>query len=163
MHTRRTQRHNLVFPHDIPGSKCVPEDGSWPRPFRLLEDSDIWRGLASLANPHSWKLQTRNNAKQVDALNFQPCPLVRTQDRYVVQQLEIHGKLWTLTAVFDGRVAPNAALVHDTAYVALAGHLGDLTVEHVARNLPIIIRDSLRDAFRVHPSRLNTNLISNVL
>lgn len=36
------------------------------------------------------------------------------------------------------------------------GHLGDVTVEHTAYHLPIIIRDFLRDAFAQNPSRAAT-------
>ncbi|TEB31399.1 protein serine/threonine phosphatase 2C [Coprinellus micaceus] len=61
----------------------------------------------------------------VDSVNFQPCKTLKTQDRYVVTQLEVHGEMWTLTGVFDG-------------------HLGDVTVEHVAHHLPIIIREFLK-------------------
>jgi pyruvate dehydrogenase phosphatase len=39
----------------------------------------------------------------VDSVNFQPCKTLKTQDRYVVTQLEVHGEMWTLTGVFDGR------------------------------------------------------------
>jgi pyruvate dehydrogenase phosphatase len=71
---------------------------------------------------------------RADAINFQPCLTSRTQDRYIVQQLDIHGLTWTLTGVFDG-------------------HLGDVTVEHTAHHLPIIIRDFLREAYAQKPSR----------
>lgn len=61
----------------------------------------------------------------VDSVNLQPCKTLKTQDRYVVTQLEVHGEMWSLTGVFDG-------------------HLGDVTVEHVAHHLPIIIREFLK-------------------
>jgi pyruvate dehydrogenase phosphatase len=64
---------------------------------------------------------------KADCINFQPSPTTKTQDRYVVTQLEVDGRLWTFTGVFDG-------------------HLGDVTVEHVAHHLPIIVRDFLREA-----------------
>ncbi|KAI0061999.1 protein serine/threonine phosphatase 2C [Artomyces pyxidatus] len=50
-----------------------------------------------------------------------------TQDRRVVQQLNIHGRMWTFTGVFDG-------------------HLGDATVEHTAYHLPIIVTQFLQKA-----------------
>jgi pyruvate dehydrogenase phosphatase len=50
-----------------------------------------------------------------------------------MQQLDIFGRIWTLTGVFDG-------------------HLGDVTVEHAAYHMPIIIRDFLREAFAQNPT-----------
>lgn len=47
-----------------------------------------------------------------------------------------------------------AALVV-TSYLHL-GHLGDVTVEHAAYHLPIIIRDFLREAFEQNPLRPTT-------
>jgi pyruvate dehydrogenase phosphatase len=116
--------YDLAYLHDIPGSRCGPEDGPWPRSYQVLEDQDVWRELALLAKPQSVRLESPRGLR-ADSINFQPCPRTRTQDRYVVQQLNIHGRLWTLTGVFDG-------------------HLGDTTVEHVAHHLPIIVGEFLR-------------------
>jgi len=114
----------LAYLHDIPGSRCGPEDGPWPRSYQVLEDEDVWRELSLLAKPHSVRLDGPRRLK-ADSINFQPCPRTRTQDRYVVRQLNVHGRLWTLTGVFDG-------------------HLGDTTVDHVAHHLPIIVTEFLR-------------------
>jgi hypothetical protein len=93
---------SLAYLHDIPGSRCGPEDGPWPRSYQVLDSTDILRELSALAKPQNWTFSTYDKWRKVDTLNFQPCPRTRTQDRYVVQQLDIHGKQWTLTGVFDG-------------------------------------------------------------
>ncbi|KAF8647864.1 hypothetical protein AX16_006498 [Volvariella volvacea WC 439] len=149
--------YHWAYSEDIPGSRCGPEDGPWPRPYQVLQEHEIWRELGFLAKPQSTSLvsgdanldstttpnaQTDNATEgearttqpgekqrvfRADSINFQPSPNTKTQDRYVVTQLEVNGKMWTLTGVFDG-------------------HLGDVTVEHVAHHLPIIIRDALNNA-----------------
>jgi len=145
MFAERPPLHNLAYLHDIPGTRVGPEDGPWPRSYQVLDDSEIWKELSALARPQSWSFRTSGEVKRVDSLNFQPCPRTRTQDRYVVKQLDIHGKMWTLTAVFDG-------------------HLGEVTVEHVAHHLPIIIRDSLRNTFHANPTcRPTIESISDLL
>ncbi|KAJ6606203.1 phosphatase 2C-like domain-containing protein [Mycena vulgaris] len=104
-----------AYLEDIPGSRCTPEDGPWPRAYYLLDEAEIWEEFQRLADPCS-----------PDGVNFQPSPAAITQDRYVLKQLNVHGRLWTLTGVFDG-------------------HLGDETVEHVAHHLPIIVEQFLQE------------------
>ncbi|PPQ82353.1 hypothetical protein CVT25_008314 [Psilocybe cyanescens] len=118
--------YNWAYSEDIPGSRCGPEDGPWPRPYQVLNEGELWRELRTLAKPQTSQLGKEGKFK-ADSINFQPSPTTKTQDRYVVTQLEVHGRLWAFTGVFDG-------------------HLGDVTVEHVAHHLPIIVRDFLRDA-----------------
>ena len=96
----RSTVYDWAYFHDIPGSRCGPEDGPWPRSYQVLDDTEIWKELTLLAKPQSVALGTH---RKVDCINFQPCPRSRTQDRYVVRQLNIHGRLWTLTGVFDGK------------------------------------------------------------
>ena len=139
--------NNWAYSEDIPGSRCGPEDGPWPRPYRLLEEDDLWRELRVLARPHSLSLGTQGNFK-ADSVNFQPSP-VATQDRYVVTQLEVHGRLWTFTGVFDGEssiISHSHRCLTPSPHLVFTGHLGDVTVEHVAQHLPIIVRDFLREA-----------------
>ncbi|KAF8810039.1 protein serine/threonine phosphatase 2C [Phlegmacium glaucopus] len=119
--------YKWAYSEDIPGSRCGPEDGPWPRSYKVLNEKDLWRELRILAKPQSLKLDPAEGRYKADSINFQPSPTTKTQDRYVVTQLEVHGRLWTFTGVFDG-------------------HLGDVTVEHVAHHLPIIVRDFLREA-----------------
>ncbi|KZP13782.1 protein serine/threonine phosphatase 2C [Athelia psychrophila] len=134
----------LAYSSDIPGNRCGPEDGPWPRPYTVLDEPELWRELAALAKPQSVMLD-RKRGWRADAVNFQPSPTTRTQDRYVVQQLDIHGHSWTLTGVFDG-------------------HLGDITAEHTAYHLPIIIRDFLREAMDDDPQQLeDPDFISDLL
>ncbi|KAF9533622.1 phosphatase 2C-like domain-containing protein [Crepidotus variabilis] len=117
--------HSWAYSEDIPGSRCGPEDGPWPRPYQVLEEQELWRELRVLARPQSRPLSS--GKYKADSVNFQPSPTTKTQDRYVVTELNVHGRLWTFTGVFDG-------------------HLGDTTVEHVAHHLPIIVRDFLKNA-----------------
>ncbi|KAF8638793.1 hypothetical protein AX17_001852 [Amanita inopinata Kibby_2008] len=119
--------YGYVYAQDIPGSRCDPEDGPWPRPYKILQETELWRELAKLAKPQSTVFDPTTGYWRADSVNFQPSPSSKTQDRYVVTQLDIHGSLWTFTGVFDG-------------------HLGDATVEHVAYHLPIIVRDFMRQA-----------------
>jgi pyruvate dehydrogenase phosphatase len=94
-------RMGLAYLGDILGTRCGPEDGPWPRPYQVLDEPDIWREMAAFAKPQCILLDPTRGWR-ADAINFQPCLTSRTQDRYVVQQLDIHGRTWTLTAVFDG-------------------------------------------------------------
>ncbi|KIL68472.1 hypothetical protein M378DRAFT_71609 [Amanita muscaria Koide BX008] len=116
-----------AYPKDIPGSRCDPDEGPWPRPYRVLQEDEMWREFARLAKPQSAVFNPKQPHWRADSVNFQPSPRSRTQDRYIVTQLDIHGCSWTFSGVFDG-------------------HLGDATVEHVAHHLPIIVRDFLRQA-----------------
>ncbi|KIY48191.1 protein serine/threonine phosphatase 2C [Fistulina hepatica ATCC 64428] len=113
-----------AYPQDIPGNRLPPEDTQWPRPYHLLDDKNIWRELRLLAKPQSKMFES---GIHVDSVNFQPAPGSRTQDRYVVKQIDVHGRSWTFTGVFDG-------------------HLGEATVEHVAHHLPIIVYEFLTAA-----------------
>ena len=90
-----------AYPEDIPGSRCSPDDGSWPRPYKILQEDDLWRELATVAKPQSTVFDSHWRA---DSVNFQPSPQTKTQDRYVVTQLDIHGRMWTFTGVFDGTI-----------------------------------------------------------
>ncbi|KAF9036833.1 phosphatase 2C-like domain-containing protein [Panaeolus papilionaceus] len=126
MIVERASSYNWAYSEDIPGSRCGPEDGPWPRSYQVLDEQELWRELRILARPQSMQFDAEGKYK-ADSINFQPSPTTKTQDRYVVTQLEVHGRLWAFTGVFDG-------------------HLGDVTVEHVAHHLPIIVRDFLREA-----------------
>ncbi|KAH0584576.1 hypothetical protein H2248_010109 [Termitomyces sp. 'cryptogamus'] len=128
--------YDWAYSEDIPGSRCGPEDGPWPRSYQVLSEPELWRELRALAKPQSTVFDERRGWR-ADSLNFQPSPNTKTQDRYVVTQLDILGQPWTLTGVFDG-------------------HLGDVTVEHVAYHLPIIIRDFLRKELADDPSAFSS-------
>lgn len=97
-----TSGFSLAYLDDIPGTRCGPEDGPWPRAYQVLDEPDIWREMAAFAKPQSVLLDP-SRGWRADAINFQPCLGTRTQDRYVVTQLNIHGRMWTLTGVFDGQ------------------------------------------------------------
>lgn len=92
--------HNWAYSEDIPGSRCGPEDGPWPRPYQVLEEQELWRELRILAKPQTRTLSA--GKYKADSVNFQPSPTTRTQDRYVVTELNVHDRLWTFTGVFDG-------------------------------------------------------------
>ncbi|KAG2356311.1 phosphatase 2C-like domain-containing protein [Suillus spraguei] len=118
---------------DIPGNLCSPTD-DWPRPFRNLNHDAAWDHLAAASNLHSVKFDPTGRWR-ADALNFQPCAETPSQDRYAIQQIHIQGRVWTLSAVFDG-------------------HLGSHTVEHVAHHMPIIVREHLELITRKHGDRV---------
>ncbi|KDQ59746.1 hypothetical protein JAAARDRAFT_205725 [Jaapia argillacea MUCL 33604] len=135
---------NLAYHYDIPGTRCGPEDGPWPRTYQLLSEAQLSKELDISARPQSRVFNAENGWK-ADSLNFQPCNNYRTQDRYVVQELLIEGEKWTLTGVFDG-------------------HLGDTTVEHTAHHMPIIIRDFLRKAVKQNaPNPLSADAVGDIL
>ncbi|KAG6854172.1 hypothetical protein C0991_009824 [Blastosporella zonata] len=143
--------NSWAYSEDIPGSRCGPEDGPWPRSYKVLTEPDLWRELRVLAKPQTTVFDSHKGWR-ADSINFQPSPTTKTQDRYVVTQLNILGSMWTLTGVFDGAGAQlfvsQALLLTPT----IVGHLGDVTVEHVAYHLPIIIRDFLCKALANDPS-----------
>jgi pyruvate dehydrogenase phosphatase len=93
--------YNWAYSEDIPGSRCGPEDGPWPRSYQVLDEDALWRELRVLAKPQSTPLGPAGRFK-ADSINFQPSPSTKTQDRYVVTQLDVNGRLWSFTGVFDG-------------------------------------------------------------
>jgi len=93
--------YNWAYSEDIPGSRCGPEDGPWPRSYQVLDEDNLWRELRVLAKPQSTQLGAAGGFK-ADSINFQPSPSTKTQDRYVVTQLDVNGRLWSFTGVFDG-------------------------------------------------------------
>lgn len=97
--------HNWAYSEDIPGSRCGPEDGPWPRSYQVLSEEELWRELRVLAKPQSTQLGAAGRFK-ADSINFQPSPSTKTQDRYVVTQLDVNGRLWSFTGVFDGVYSP---------------------------------------------------------
>ncbi|KAF8992705.1 hypothetical protein BDZ89DRAFT_120825 [Hymenopellis radicata] len=99
---QRTFKLDWAYADDIPGSRCGPEDGPWPRPYQVLSDGEVVKELQALAKPQSVELADR----RADSLNFQPSPSTRTQDRYVIKSLTVGGREWSLTGVFDGKPPP---------------------------------------------------------
>jgi pyruvate dehydrogenase phosphatase len=89
----------LAYHTEIPGSRCDLDDGPWPRQFQLLSEPEVSKELKFLAKPHSF---TVGGHYRVHGINFQPCSKYRTQDRYVIKELDVHGKKWGFTGVFDG-------------------------------------------------------------
>lgn len=85
---------------DIPNSR-IESEATWPLRYRILTKEEASTKLLSLANAQSivpdpaWGLQ-------VDSVSFQPCTSYESQDRYAVRQLDVHGRAWSLTAIFDG-------------------------------------------------------------
>ena len=90
---------DVAYDVEIPGSRVGPDDGPWPRPYHILPEAELTRELELMAKPLSFSLGPRHSAHGV---NFQPCHVYSTQDRYTVQQLNVHGRVWTFTGVFDG-------------------------------------------------------------
>lgn len=128
----RERRRGTLQMEDLPGTRVGPDDGPWPKSYEILEtEEDVWKELRTLARPHravfvnergiqgsgdnQGELTPNGDSERrhapattaalisiADSVNFQPCRNLKTQDRYVVTQLDIHGELWTLTGVFDG-------------------------------------------------------------
>ncbi|KAG6856737.1 hypothetical protein H0H87_001337 [Tephrocybe sp. NHM501043] len=147
--------YSWAYSEDIPGTRCGPEDGPWPRSYQVLAEPDLWRELRVLAKPQTTVFDS-HNGWGADSINFQPSPTTKTQDRYIVTQLDILGRMWTLTGVFDGTSRTRSAGFILIVDQYMAGHLGDVTVEHVAYHLPIIIRDFLRKALANDPSAFSS-------
>ncbi|KAI0291425.1 phosphatase 2C-like domain-containing protein [Russula brevipes] len=100
-----------------------PDDSPLRCAFVPLSEHDIAQRLAALAKPERTVFDAARG-RLADAVAFQPCTRYNSQDRFVVRQIDVHGKKWTFTGVFDG-------------------HLGDATVEHAAHHLPIIVQERL--------------------
>ncbi|KAF8839869.1 protein serine/threonine phosphatase 2C [Paxillus ammoniavirescens] len=133
---------------DIPGSICGPEDGPWPRSFTNLGATEAWNKLSQTVDHQSMRYGA-GERWCASAVNFQPFPGARSQDRYAMQRLDIGGRMWTFSAVFDG-------------------HLGDATVEHAAYHMPIIMRERLEDITQKHgshvvPPPLIADMFSNAI
>ncbi|TFY56597.1 hypothetical protein EVG20_g8865 [Dentipellis fragilis] len=94
--------------------------------FVPLSDGEVQARLRAVSRPEN-AVFDRAHGRRADSVTFQPCTQYSSQDRYVVQQLDVHGRKWTFTGVFDG-------------------HLGDATVEHTAYHLPIIVKQFLQKA-----------------
>lgn len=90
---------DVAYDAEIPGSRVGPEDGPWPRQYQILAETELARELELTAKPLSFPIGPRYSAYGV---NFQPCHVYSTQDRYTVQRLNVHGRVWTFTGVFDG-------------------------------------------------------------
>ena len=91
-----------VWYDDIPGSICGPEDGPWPRSFTRLGRSEAWATLAQASDPQSMSYGACGRWS-AHAVNFQPFQGTKSQDRYAMRRINIGGRTWTFTAVFDGK------------------------------------------------------------
>lgn len=121
-----------------------PDDSPLRCAFVPLSEADLVERLKVLAKPERTVFDaTRGHL--ADAVAFQPCMHYSSQDRFVVQQLDVHGKKWTFTGVFDG-------------------HLGDTTVEHAAHHLPVIVDELLHKLIPTPDAPLPTpDTISDML
>lgn len=86
---------------EMPGTRCDPEDEIWPCPYTVLPEPELTRELFAAAQSEHVVLDARRGWR-ADCVTFQPCVYARSQDRHVVKRLDVHGRAWTLTAVFDG-------------------------------------------------------------
>ncbi|KAG8213848.1 phosphatase 2C-like domain-containing protein [Butyriboletus roseoflavus] len=87
--------------------------------YHILSESNIDSQLQRLCDPRS--------SKSVDSVTFQPCTEYASlnQDRYSVEEWDLHGSIWQFNAVYDG-------------------HCGHDTVNFVCKRLPSMIRISLQ-------------------
>ena len=70
-------------------------------PNTVLTPNEIDFTLQHFASPQTIRLYGGLGLK-ADVLNFQPCETYKSQDRYVVEQWDILGQMWTMSGVFDG-------------------------------------------------------------
>ncbi|KIJ67675.1 hypothetical protein HYDPIDRAFT_173484 [Hydnomerulius pinastri MD-312] len=87
--------------------------------YHILSESAVNSELQRLCDPRS--------SKFVDSVTFQPCSEYASlnQDRYSIEEWDLHGGIWKFTAVYDG-------------------HCGHDTVNFVYKRLPSMIRMSLQ-------------------
>jgi pyruvate dehydrogenase phosphatase len=78
-----------------------PDDTPLRCSFEPLSEKDVTQRLATLARPERTVFDAARD-RLADAIAFQPCLRYSSQDRFVVQQIEVHGQRWTFTGVFDG-------------------------------------------------------------
>lgn len=78
-----------------------PDDSPLRCAFEPLSEKDLSQRLTTLAKPERTVFDAARG-RLADAIAFQPCLRYSSQDRFVVQQLEVHGQRWTFTGVFDG-------------------------------------------------------------
>ncbi|KAF8554716.1 protein serine/threonine phosphatase 2C [Imleria badia] len=87
--------------------------------YHILAEGAVDTELQRLCDPRS--------STSVDSVTFQPCPeyAILNQDRYSVEEWDLHGGIWQFNAVYDG-------------------HCGHDTVNFVCKRLPSMIRMSLQ-------------------
>jgi hypothetical protein len=78
-----------------------PDDSPLRCTFESLSEHDITQRLETLAKPERTVFDAARG-HLADAVAFQPCTRYKSQDRFVVRQIDVHGTKWTFTAVFDG-------------------------------------------------------------
>lgn len=82
---------------------CLSNESLTYAPYVSLASSEVSSLLDELAHPYTIPLHSDvRKGLKADGVNFQPCKASRTMDRYVVEQIEVSGRVWTLTGVFDG-------------------------------------------------------------
>jgi len=69
--------------------------------FVPLSEADLVQRLKALAKLE-WTVFDAMCGHLVDAVAFQPCTRYNSQDRFVVRQLDVHGKNWIFMGIFDG-------------------------------------------------------------
>ncbi len=78
-----------------------PDDSPLRCAFVPLSETDLTQRLKALAKPER-SVFDATRGHLADAVAFQPCTRYDSQDRFTVRQLDVHGKKWTFTGVFDG-------------------------------------------------------------
>ena len=119
-----------------------PDDSPLRCAFEPLSEKDLTQRLTKLAKPERTVFDAARG-RLADAIAFQPCLRYSSQDRFVMQQIEVHGQRWTFTGVFDGAFCSFVTHARAPIRALLAGHLGDATVAHTAHHLPIIVKEFL--------------------
>lgn len=147
-------------------------EGAGPWPYRKLSGSDLISELSRAANAqtvHGTDIVCKSFLiLRIPNLNFypkalQPCTLSRSQDRFLVSQLDVPGGQWGFYGVFDGKIWRMFGWTPLTQSHCL-GHAGEETVDYVVESLPSILRNLLAAALEASgENRLNPEVVSDVL
>ncbi|KZP34540.1 protein serine/threonine phosphatase 2C [Athelia psychrophila] len=97
-------------------------EGAGPWAYRKLSGTELTKELTRLANAQS--------IHGADVVSLQPCTISRSQDRFIVSQLDVPGGQWRFNGVFDG-------------------HAGEETVDHILNKLPSLFHSFLAEALRL--------------
>lgn len=105
--------------------------------YHTLSESAIDSQLQRLCDPCS--------SNSVDSVTFQPCTEYASlnQDRYSIEEWDLHGGIWQFSAVYDGIPTPVICVIIILT-LSLIGHCGHDTVNLVCKRLPSMIRMSLQ-------------------
>ena len=101
-----------------------PDDSPLRCTFESLSEHDVAQRLETLAKPERTIFDAARG-HLADAVAFQPCTQYKSQDRFVVRQIDVHGAKWTFTGVFDGASLSFASSHRVDTFSTRSGHGAD--------------------------------------